>query len=82
MFMPKCERVSATRARSPVRGSHLDVLSASSKCRDEITPYKSASVYECIRSCRYTVSSECRLMKTGLCAHRPVNDIAMFLGFR
>ena len=30
----------------------------------EITPEKSASVYECVRSCR---SSECHLMKTGFC---------------
>ena len=27
----------------------------------EITPEKPASVYECIRSCRYTVRSECHL---------------------
>jgi len=26
---------------------------------------KSASVYECVRSCRYSVSSECHLMETG-----------------
>ena len=31
----------------------------------EITPEKSASGYECARSCRYTVSSECHLMKQG-----------------
>jgi hypothetical protein len=31
----------------------------------EITPEKSASVYECVRSYRCTVSSECHLMKTG-----------------
>ena len=26
---------------------------------------KPASVYECVRSCRYSVSSECHLMETG-----------------
>jgi len=28
-------------------------------------PTSGASVCECVRSCRYTVSSECHLMKTG-----------------
>jgi hypothetical protein len=32
----------------------------------EITPEKSASVFEYVRSCRYAISSECHLMKTEL----------------
>src|ERR1039458_7198434 len=39
----------------------------SSKCCGEISPQKSASVYECVRSRRYKVFAECHLMKTMVC---------------
>ena len=40
------------------------IVAMSSKCRDEISPHKSASVYECVRCCRYTVSLKCLLART------------------
>ena len=59
------------------RLNHLDEKSATHRSarswansRDtgmwEITPEKSASVFEYMRSCRYAISSECHLMKTGI----------------
>src|SRR5664279_4921829 len=42
------------------------VVGMSSKCCGEISPQKSASVYECVRSCRYAAFSEYHLMRTGL----------------
>src|ERR1019366_3709127 len=40
------------------------IVAMSSKCCGEISPHKSASVYECVRSRRYKVFAECYLMKT------------------
>src|ERR1035441_5040452 len=40
---------------APMSGNPLGRLVAmSSKCRDEISPHKSASVYECVRSEEHT----------------------------
>ena len=55
----------ANLSTSPLLGSHLDVLSASrGSGYHRITTGKSASVYECVRSCRYAACLECQLMTT------------------
>lgn len=46
---------------------HGRIVAMSSKCCGEISPQKSASVYECVRSRRYKVFAECHLMKTMVC---------------
>jgi hypothetical protein len=38
---------------------------------ERISNDKSACVYECVRSCPYTVSLECHLTKTGHSTHNP-----------
>ena len=39
--------------------------------RGRMSPAKSASIYECVRSRRYKVSAECHLMKTALRVNHP-----------